>query len=137
MSQAKLTTRESQVLSLIVEGLSTQEIALRLGVTLFTVRKHRSNISAKFGIHTTSGLVSAAIRHADASEGRYVGRARLDLLSDREKEVLRKLGAGLTAKEIARQLGISPRTVSKHIENIRLKTGLHALADLMMVSRQL
>ncbi|URF06383.1 helix-turn-helix transcriptional regulator [Cupriavidus campinensis] len=60
-----------------------------------------------------------------------------DTLSKREKDVLEKLSLGLTAKEIGRNLSISPRTVSKHLENIRAKTGLQTLAALMTISRQL
>lgn len=118
--------------------MSTNEIALHLGVTLFTVRKHRNNISAKLDIHTTSRLVSFAIQRGHVADNNYpLELSRHALLSDREKEILRALELGLTAKEIARDLRISPRTVSKHIENIRAKTGLKALADLMLVARQL
>ncbi|MEM5432172.1 response regulator transcription factor [Cupriavidus oxalaticus] len=138
MSPPKLTARESQVLSLIAKGMSTNEIAICLGVTLFTVRKHRNNISAKLDIHTTSRLVSFAIHRGNVADPHPPLKvSRPDILSDREKEILRKLELGLTAKEIARNLRISPRTVSKHIENIRSKTGLKALADLMLVARQL
>ncbi|WP_080744805.1 response regulator transcription factor [Cupriavidus necator] len=138
MSPAKLTARESQILSLIAKGMSTNEIAIHLGVTLFTVRKHRNNISAKLDIHTTSKLVSFAIHHGNIADDNHPFEfSRHDSLSDREKEILRKLELGLTAKEIARNLRISPRTVSKHVENIRSKTGLKTLADLMLVSRQL
>jgi len=122
---------------LIGKGMSTDEIASNLGVTLFTIRKHRNNISAKLDIHTTSKLVSFAIHYANTAGSLQATIPRPDNLSDREKEILRKLEIGLTAKEIARDLHISSRTVSKHVENIRFKTGLRALADLMMVSRQL
>ncbi|GLC91224.1 hypothetical protein Tamer19_06320 [Cupriavidus sp. TA19] len=138
MSPPKLTARESQVLSLIAKGMSTNEIATNLGVTLFTVRKHRNNISRKLDIHTTSRLVSFAIHRGNVVDNHHpLENSGHEILSDREKEILRKLELGLTAKEIARDLRISPRTVSKHIENIRAKTGLKALADLMLVARQL
>jgi DNA-binding NarL/FixJ family response regulator len=39
-------------------------------------------------------------------------------LSDREEEVLRHLAEGLTDREIAEQLGISPRTVETHVGSI-------------------
>jgi DNA-binding CsgD family transcriptional regulator len=39
--------------------------------------------------------------------------------------VLDLTGNGLIAAAIARQLGISPRTVNKHIENIYRKLGTH------------
>ena len=40
------------------------------------------------------------------------------LLSQREREVLRLLAEGLSAKQIARDLGISQSTVSQHISRI-------------------
>lgn len=46
-----------------------------------------------------------------------------DRITDREADVLRLVGDGLTNKEIARQLRISPRTVEKHVEHLLQKTG--------------
>jgi DNA-binding NarL/FixJ family response regulator len=45
-------------------------------------------------------------------------------LSEREHEVLRHLGDGLTDREIAIQLGISPRTVETHVGSILHKLGV-------------
>ncbi|GAA2208799.1 hypothetical protein GCM10009850_042570 [Nonomuraea monospora] len=42
-------------------------------------------------------------------------------LTPREHSVLRLLAEGLTAKEMARRLGVSPRTVGKHQENLYRK----------------
>jgi DNA-binding CsgD family transcriptional regulator len=47
------------------------------------------------------------------------------LLTARELAVLDLMADGLIAAAIARQLGISPRTVNKHIENIYRKLGTH------------
>jgi len=44
-------------------------------------------------------------------------------LSDREREVLRHLAAGLTQQQVARRLRISPHTVDTYIRRIRKKTG--------------
>jgi DNA-binding NarL/FixJ family response regulator len=46
------------------------------------------------------------------------------LLTNREQAILRLVGQGLTDKEIAEQLFISPRTVQSHLGRIRQKTGL-------------
>ena len=47
-------------------------------------------------------------------------------LTKREIDVLSLLAEGLTQAEIAEKLFISPRTVSKHIEHILAKLGVHS-----------
>ena len=42
-------------------------------------------------------------------------------LSLREQEILEQVAVGQSDKQVARSLVISPRTVERHIENIRLK----------------
>jgi len=46
-------------------------------------------------------------------------------------EIARLVGDGLTSKEIARRLRISPLTVRKHRENAMRKLGVHSMAELM------
>jgi LuxR family transcriptional regulator of spore coat protein len=53
------------------------------------------------------------------------------LLSAREQEVLEGIAAGLSAKQVARALIISPRTVERHIENIRVKMQARNTAHLI------
>ncbi len=50
----------------------------------------------------------------------------------REVEILRLLARGLSNKQIAKQLSISPKTASSHIEHIYTKLGVsnRALASL-------
>jgi DNA-binding NarL/FixJ family response regulator len=57
-----LTTRELEVLQLIVNGKSNKEIALVLGVSANTVAVHRANIMQTLGIHNAAELVVYAIR---------------------------------------------------------------------------
>lgn len=57
-----LTTRELEVLQLIVHGKSNKEIATVLGLSANTVAVHRANIMQAFGIHNTAELVVYAIR---------------------------------------------------------------------------
>ena len=52
-------------------------------------------------------------------------------LSIREKQVIKLVAEGNKTKDIADQLGISDRTVSKHRENIMTKLGLKASAELV------
>lgn len=42
-------------------------------------------------------------------------------LTGRESEILELIADGLSAKETAQSIGIAPRTVERHIENLRLK----------------
>ncbi len=58
-------------------------------------------------------------------------------LSRREEEILRWVGEGKTNDEIATILGISNRTVEKHLENIFEKLGVHnRLSAFLTYARQ-
>jgi DNA-binding NarL/FixJ family response regulator len=59
---AQLTEREREVLALIVEGLTSKEIAARLGHSPKTAETHRASVMRKLGVHKTSSLVRIAIR---------------------------------------------------------------------------
>jgi DNA-binding CsgD family transcriptional regulator len=50
--------------------------------------------------------------------------AALSALTAREADVLRALAAGKSTKEIARDLWVTPATVSKHLEHIYRKLGV-------------
>jgi DNA-binding NarL/FixJ family response regulator len=58
-------------------------------------------------------------------------RAPHELLSDREFEVLRALGSGLTVKDVAGQLRLSAKTVSTYRLRLLEKMGLKTRADLV------
>lgn len=62
-SPAKLTNREIDVLKLIVTGLSNEEIAEKLTVSLSTVKSHRSSLLAKTSSRNTASLVMYAIKN--------------------------------------------------------------------------
>lgn len=54
----------------------------------------------------------------------------LDVLTDREREVLKLVAEGLATKEIAARLDISSRTVETHRANLMRKLDLHSVARL-------
>jgi NarL family two-component system response regulator LiaR len=58
----KLTNRERQVLSLMVEGLSNPEIAERLVVTRSTAKAHVSSILSKLGVSNRAEAVALALK---------------------------------------------------------------------------
>jgi DNA-binding NarL/FixJ family response regulator len=49
--EKKLTAREREILNLCASGLSCKKMAEKLGVSICTVLKHRSNIFGKLGLH--------------------------------------------------------------------------------------
>ena len=63
-SEEQLSQRETEVLLLICQGLSNQEIAERLFISKRTVDKHRANILDKTGCRNTANLVVYAIKNS-------------------------------------------------------------------------
>ncbi len=61
-NSTKLSTRELEVLQLIVHGKSNKEIAIVLKLSVNTVSVHRANIMQALQIHNTAELVVYAIR---------------------------------------------------------------------------
>jgi LuxR family maltose regulon positive regulatory protein len=55
-----LTEREVEVLALMAEGLSNQQIALQLSIAAGTVKKHADNLYGKLGVHKRSQAVARA-----------------------------------------------------------------------------
>jgi len=57
-----ITRREKEVLALIAEGFTNNEIALKLFISITTVDTHRKNILAKLGAKNTASLVKIAVQ---------------------------------------------------------------------------
>ena len=56
----KLTVREKEILHLIIQEFTTEEIAAKIFVSTKTVESHRSNLIQKLGVKNTAGLVRVA-----------------------------------------------------------------------------
>ena len=67
---------------------------------------------------------------ASTSEERALGKG-LEVLSNRELQVLELLAQGLTNPQIGTRLGISPKTVARHRERIMGKLELHTTTELV------
>jgi DNA-binding NarL/FixJ family response regulator len=57
-----LTRREKDVLELIAAGMTNNEIATKLYISVTTVETHRKNLLAKFEVKNTAALVRMAIQ---------------------------------------------------------------------------
>lgn len=70
-------------------------------------------------------LLQEHLRQQEGGGGETAG------LSERELEVLRLVAEGLLNKDIGERLGISPKTVARHRENIMRKLNLHNRTELV------
>ena len=72
-----------------------------------------------------------AVRAVLAAAGGLSERIRREWpagLTEREVEVLRLITYGLTTRQVARRLAISPRTADHHVEHIYTKLGVSSRA---------
>jgi NarL family two-component system response regulator LiaR len=58
-----LTEREQEVLKLVVQGLSNQQIADSLFISITTVKAHISNILSKLGVSSRAEAIAYALKH--------------------------------------------------------------------------
>jgi DNA-binding CsgD family transcriptional regulator len=68
--------------------------------------------------------ISGTLDDARAAWGVPASAARTQALTAREREVMRWLSRGKTDRDIGDILGISPRTVHKHLQRVYEKLGV-------------
>jgi len=83
-------------------------------------------VSPQVTTYLLNGLMKRKSRQFDVQPVKQVNH-----LSQREIEVLEKIGAGKTTKEIAYDFGLSPRTVDIHRANIKKKLNLRSSAEII------
>ena len=66
--QVLLSKREIEVLNLIVNGFTTNEIALKLSITVSTIESHRAKISTKLNVKNLAGMIREAAKLGYISE---------------------------------------------------------------------
>ena len=82
-------------------------------------------------IEAVQGALAELSRHLASHDDVSRARSLIELLSEREAEILALISDGLTTKEIARRLSISPRTIDTHRAHIAEKLGTTSVAELV------
>ena len=113
--------------------------ALRVGASGFLV-KDTEPVELLRGVRAVAAgdaLLSPGVTRRLIAE--FAGRARtpapprqLDALTDREREVMALVGAGLSNDEIAAQLVVSPATAKTHVSRAMVKLGARDRAQLVV-----
>jgi ATP/maltotriose-dependent transcriptional regulator MalT len=95
-------------------------------IAVDTARHARTELEALGALRDADA--AAALMRSLGARGRAGPRAT-GLLSRRETEVLRLLGDGLSNREIAERLFISPKTAEHHVSRIYAKLGVNSRAE--------
>jgi DNA-binding NarL/FixJ family response regulator len=97
----------------VAAGASSAEVASALHLSRHTVHAHVARVLTAFGVPTRSALPAAMA--ADAAPRPEAVRAELTL---RQREVAALVARGLRNDGVAAELGISLRTVERHVSDI-------------------
>jgi DNA-binding NarL/FixJ family response regulator len=115
--------------------------ALRAGASGFLVKDtepeeliHAVRVVARGDALLAPSITRRLISEFAARATRPVPAPALDRLTDREREVLSLVAAGLSNDEIARELTLSPATAKTHVSRIMTKTGVRDRAQLVVLA---
>lgn len=100
----------------------------------FDTRVHSNELSSPrlISIYDNEDVWIDAFSKLEQAGSPFGGSTASSPLSQREKDVLRLIAEGLTAKEIADRLGISANTVVTHRKNITGKLGIRSASGLSL-----
>ncbi|MCF7548752.1 response regulator transcription factor [Pseudonocardia sp. WMMC193] len=115
--------------------------ALRAGASGFLVKDTdpAELLHAVRVVHGGEALLSPTVTRRLVAEFAQRSRpaapdARLDLLTDREREVLALVARGLSNDEIARRLVVSPATAKTHVSRSMIKLGARDRAQIVVLA---
>jgi DNA-binding NarL/FixJ family response regulator len=86
-------------------------------------------------LYVSDKLAGSLVRKV-AGSGERGGGSVVDALTDRELEVFQFFGQGMTVKELAQRLLISPKTVEAHREHIKQKLNYRTSGELLRFAIQ-
>jgi DNA-binding CsgD family transcriptional regulator len=128
-AERKLSEDQLRLLDLLREGMSVREAARRLHISHRTAERRLAEAREALGAATNA---EAVVRSRQPTPN-----GRDDPLTDREREVVELVGAGLRNDEIAARLGIAPSTVAtllrSAMEELDAQTRVEAAAKLAAI----
>jgi DNA-binding NarL/FixJ family response regulator len=133
--RAKYPTIKLLVLSMHDESLYAER-ALRAGAVGY-VSKHEASRTIVQAVRTilagklylSPNMTELVVQRAFVA-GADLSRPAVDRLTDREREVFELIGQGLSSRQIAVKLEVSPKTVETHREHIKEKLELTTSTEL-------
>jgi DNA-binding NarL/FixJ family response regulator len=113
--------------------------ALQAGACGYVTKASAPNVLVEAVLTVARGkpYLSAEIAQALAQRNSIAAAAPADALSAREFEVLRLVVQGLPIKDIAKTLGLTPKTVSNHQSTIKQKLGAESAVQLVRIASRL
>jgi FixJ family two-component response regulator len=129
--QEKLNELGARIPVIIITGHGDVPMAvhaLKAGAVDFVQKPYRHQLLLD-SINNALTMDTIARRSLDETQNHD---RQLATLTKREQEVLDKLLAGNISKQIARELGISTRTVEAHRQNLLRKLGIGSVKELML-----
>ena len=129
--QEKLNELGARIPVIIITGHGDVPMAVRAlkaGAVDFVQKPYRDQLLLD-SINNALTVDTIARRSLDESQNHD---RQLATLTKREQEVLDKLLAGNISKQIARELGISTRTVEVHRQNLLRKLGVRSVKELLL-----
>ncbi len=109
----------------VAYGRPLAVFVLLAGLTLYGLDRllRRNRIQVETARLISAGETAALRERLAEHEARPVAAVRRDPLTPRQIEVARLLARGLSNKEIARTLGVSPATIKAHVAQVIAVTG--------------
>ena len=130
----ELASRGSKLAVIIMTGYADVPLAvkaMKAGAVDFVEKpSSRNDLVAA----VERAIRSTKTQPNEDSAEKTAARARLDRLTERERDVLELLVTGDANKVIAHKLGISPRTVEIHRGRLMEKAGARSLAELVRLA---
>jgi DNA-binding NarL/FixJ family response regulator len=129
LDQVKVTTRDQQVLNLLVQGFSNKEIGIELNIAHRTVKQHLRGLFVRAQISKGAKRVKLA-RYAHEGDNTVITAYKG--LTRWERRISILVMEGLTNREISKTVGASEQVVKNHLRSVFDKLGVWSRLELAM-----